>query len=163
MDAIIYGTGDGTNFHREAIPEDMKELAEKYHSEMVENVVELDEDLMMKYLEGEEPSVDELKKAIRKGTISNEIVPVTCGTAYRNKGVQPLLDAIVDFMPAPTDVESIKGIIRTRTRRNTDILPIQSRLPRLHSRLLPTRSLESFAISAYTPVRSTQEQPFITP
>ena len=110
MDAIIYGTGDGTNFHREAIPEELKELAEKYHSEMVENVVELDEELMMKYLEGEEPSVDELKKVIRKGTISNEIVPVCCGTAYRNKGVQPLLDAIVDFMPAPTDVESIKGV-----------------------------------------------------
>ncbi|MDO4381336.1 MAG: GTP-binding protein, partial [Clostridia bacterium] len=110
MDAIMYGTGDGTNFHREAIPDDMKELAEKYHAEMVENVVELDEDLMMKYLDGEEPSVEELKKVIRKGTISNEIVPVTCGTAYRNKGVQPLLDAIVDFMPAPTDVESIKGV-----------------------------------------------------
>ena len=110
MHAIIYHNDLGTDFTVEEIPADMKEKAEEYRGQLMEAVAELDEDLMMKYLDGEDISTDEIKKAIRKGTISNEFVPVLCGTAYRNKGVQPLLDAIVDFMPSPVDVDHITGI-----------------------------------------------------
>ena len=109
-DAEIYYDDLGKDVRREPIPDDMKELAEKYRTAMIEAVVEQDEALMEKYFEGEEPSVEEIKRIIRKATIANEMVPVTCGTAYRNKGVQPLLDAIVDFMPAPTDIPAIKGV-----------------------------------------------------
>ena len=113
--AVIYIDPDkekGMKFEIREIPDDMKELAAKYRTELVEHVAEMDEDLMEKYFEeGEEAiSVDEIKKVIRKSTIANSMVPVCCGTAYRNMGVQPLLDAIVDYMPAPTDVESIKGV-----------------------------------------------------
>jgi elongation factor G len=112
--AIIYIDPDkekGMKFEIQEIPDDMKELAAKYRTELIEHVAEQDEALMEKYFEeGEDAiSVDEIKKVIRKSTIANEMVPVCCGTAYRNMGVQPLLDAVVDFMPAPTDVESIKG------------------------------------------------------
>ncbi|MBQ2000411.1 MAG: elongation factor G [Clostridia bacterium] len=110
-DAEIYYDDLGMDVRREEIPEDMKEIAAKYRSQLIEQVVEQDEELMMAYLEdGTEPTVDQIKTVIRKATIANEMVPICCGTSYRNKGVQPLLDAIVDFMPAPTDVESIKGI-----------------------------------------------------
>ena len=111
MNADIYYDDLGKDMRVEEIPEDMKELAEKYHSELIEHVVEQDEELMEKYLEeGEEPSIEDVKRVIRKSTIDNTMVPVTCGTSYRNKGVQKLLDAIVDYMPAPTDVPAIKGI-----------------------------------------------------
>ena len=110
MKAIMYYDDLGKDVRIEEIPEDMKELAEKYRNNLVENIVEQDEDLMMKYFEGEEPSIEEMKKIIRKATIANEMVPICCGTSYRNKGVQPLLDAVVDYMPAPTDIEAIKGI-----------------------------------------------------
>ena len=110
MKAIMYYDDLGKDVREEEIPEDMKELAEKYRTELVENIVEQDEELMEKYFEGEEPSVEEMKKIIRKATIANEMVPICCGTSYRNKGVQPLLDAVVDFMPAPTDIEAIKGV-----------------------------------------------------
>ncbi len=109
-DAEIYYDDLGKDVRREPIPDDMKELAAKYRSQMIESIVEMDDELMERYFEGVEPTVEEMKKVIRKATIANEMVPVCCGTAYRNKGVQPLLDAIVDFMPAPTDVEAIKGI-----------------------------------------------------
>ena len=109
-DAEIYYDDLGKDVRREEIPEDMKELAEKYRTAMIESIVEQDEELMEKYFEGVEPTVEQMKQVIRKATIANEMVPVCCGTAYRNKGVQPLLDAIVDFMPAPTDVEAIKGV-----------------------------------------------------
>ena len=110
-DAEIYYDDLGMDVRREEIPEDMKEIAAKYRSQLIEQVVEQDEELMMAYLEdGTEPTVDQIKTVIRKATLANEMVPICCGTSYRNKGVQPLLDAIVDFMPAPTDVESIKGI-----------------------------------------------------
>ena len=113
--AVIYIDPDkekGMKFEIREIPDDMKELAAKYRTELVEHVAEMDEDLMEKYFEeGEEAiTVDEIKKVIRKSTIANSMVPVCCGTAYRNMGVQPLLDAIVDYMPAPTDVDSIKGV-----------------------------------------------------
>ena len=96
--AEIYYDDLGKDVRREEIPEDMKELAEKYRSELIESVVEMDEELMEKYFEGEEPTVEQIKAIIRKATIANDMVPVCCGTSYRNKGVQPLLDAIVDFM-----------------------------------------------------------------
>ncbi len=109
MRAEVYYDDKGIDVRDEDIPEDMKELAEKYHNELIESVAEQDEVLMEKYFEGEELTIDEIKSCIRKATIANEMVPVVCGTSYRNKGVQPLLDAIVDFMPAPTDVEAIRG------------------------------------------------------
>ena len=108
--AEVYYDDLGKDVREEEIPEDMKELAEKYRTALIESIVEQDEELMEKYFEGEEPTVEQMKKIIRKATIANEMVPICCGTSYRNKGVQPLLDAIVDFMPAPTDIESIKGI-----------------------------------------------------
>ena len=110
MKAIMYYDDLGKDVRVEEIPEDMKELAEKYRTNLIENIVEQDEALMEKYFEGEEPSLEEMKKIIRKATIANEMVPICCGTSYRNKGVQPLLDAVVDFMPAPTDIEAIKGV-----------------------------------------------------
>ena len=109
MDAEIYYDDMGNDVRVEEIPEDMKEQAQEYRDKLIEAVAETDEDLMMKYLEGEELSKDEIKAALRKATISNEIVPVVCGSSYKNKGVQKLLDAIVDYMPAPTDIEAIKG------------------------------------------------------
>ncbi|MGN1114064.1 MAG: elongation factor G [Oscillospiraceae bacterium] len=109
MKAYIYTNDLGTDIDVTDIPEDMKEKAEEYRNTLLDAVAELDEDLMEKYLEGEELTIDEIKTAIRKGTIANEFVPVTCGTSYRNKGVQKLLDAIVDYMPAPTDIDHITG------------------------------------------------------
>ena len=110
MDAEVYYDDLGKDIRHEPIPEDMKELAAKYHTALIEAVVEHDEELMEKYFDGEEPTVEQIKTIIRKATIANDMVPVTCGTSYRNKGVQPLLDAIVDYMPAPTDIPSIKGV-----------------------------------------------------
>ena len=110
MKAEIYHNEDGTDYSEEEIPEDMKDLADEYHEKLIESVAELDEELMEKYFGGEEISVEEIKKVIRKATIDNTMVPVTCGSSYRNKGVQMLLDAVVDYMPAPTDVPAIKGI-----------------------------------------------------
>ena len=110
MKAYVYYDDLGKDIRCEEIPEDMKELAEKYHTEMIEHVAEQDDALMEKYLMGEELTIDEIKTCIRKSTINNTMVPGTCGTSYKNKGVQKLLDAIVDYMPAPTDVPSIKGV-----------------------------------------------------
>ena len=109
MKADIYYDDMGNDVRVEEIPEDMKEQAQEYHDKLIEAVAETDEDLMMKYLEGEELTKEEIKAALRKATISNEIVPVVCGSSYKNRGVQKLLDAIVDYMPAPTDIEAIKG------------------------------------------------------
>ncbi len=111
MKAYIYNDSKAlVNYTVEEIPEDMKEKAEEYRAAMIEHIAETDDELMEKYLEGEEFTMEEMKAAIRKSTINNTMVPVVCGTAYKNKGVQKLLDAIVDYMPAPTDIEHIKGI-----------------------------------------------------
>ena len=110
MDAEIYYDDLGKDVRREPIPDDMKELAEKYRAKLIEHVADQDDELMEKYFNGEEFTVEEIKRTIRKSTIENKMVPITCGTSYRNKGVQPLLDAIVDYMPAPTDVPAIKGV-----------------------------------------------------
>ena len=109
MKAYIYNDDKGEDISILDIPEDMKDDAELYHEELVEKICELDDDLMMQYLEGEVPSNDEMKAVLRKATCSCEAVPVCCGTAYRNKGVQKLLDAIVEFMPSPLDIPAIKG------------------------------------------------------
>ncbi len=110
MKAIVYDKDITKGYTEVEIPEEFKDQAELYHEAMVEAVASTDEDLMMMYLEGEEIPVDDLKAAIRKATIANEMVPVLCGTSYKNKGVQQLLDAVLDYMPAPTDIEDIKGI-----------------------------------------------------
>ncbi|MDE5570243.1 MAG: elongation factor G [Ruminococcus sp.] len=110
MKAYIYYDDLGKDIRVEEIPEDMKEKAQQYHDDMVEHVAEQDEELMMKYLDGEELTQEEIKKCIRAATIANHMVPVTCGTSYKNKGVQKLLDAIIDYMPSPLDVPAIKGV-----------------------------------------------------
>ena len=110
MEADIYYDDMGKDMRVEPIPADMVDLAQEWHDKMVEAIASTDDELMMKYLEGEEITVAELKTALRKATINNEIVPVVCGTSYRNKGVQKLLDAIVDFMPSPLDIPAIKGV-----------------------------------------------------
>ena len=110
MKAYIYNDDKGDDISITDIPDDMKDDAELYRSELVEKICELDDDLMMEYLEGEEPSMEALKQALRKGTCECTAVPVCCGSAYRNKGVQKLLDAILTYMPAPTDIPAIKGV-----------------------------------------------------
>jgi elongation factor G len=110
MEAYIYNDDKGEDISIGEIPDDMKDDAELYHTELVEKICELDDDLMMMYLEGEEPSVDQMKAVLRKATCECAAVPVCCGSAYRNKGVQKLLDAVLEYMPAPTDVPSIQGV-----------------------------------------------------
>ena len=110
MQAYIYNDDKGDDISVVAIPDDMKEQAEEYHTVLVEKICELDDDLMMMYLEGEEPSVEEMKKVLRRATCECSAVPVCCGSAYRNKGVQKLLDAVLEFMPAPTDIPDITGV-----------------------------------------------------
>ena len=110
MEAYIYNDEKGDDISVVAIPDDMKEQAEEYHTELVEKICDLDDDLMMVYLEGEEPSVADMKKALRTATCECKAIPVCCGSAYRNKGVQKLLDAILEYMPAPTDIPDITGV-----------------------------------------------------
>ncbi len=110
MEAYIYNDEKGDDISVVAIPDDMKEQAEEYHTELVEKICDLDDDLMMIYLEGEEPPVADMKKALRAATCECRAVPVCCGSAYRNKGVQKLLDAILEYMPAPTDIPDITGV-----------------------------------------------------
>ena len=109
MDADIYYDEMGTDMRVEPIPEDMMELAQEYRTKLLDSVADLDDDIMMLVLEGEDVPTDMIRVALRKGTIENKCVPVTCGTSYRNKGVQKLLDAIIDYMPAPTDIAAIRG------------------------------------------------------
>ncbi len=110
MQAYIYNDEKGDDITVCDIPEDMKEQAEEYHTELIEKICELDDDLMMQYLEGEEIAVEDLKAALRKGCCNCTAIPVCCGSAYRNKGVQKLLDAVVEFMPSPIDIPPIKGV-----------------------------------------------------
>ena len=110
MKAYYYLDDLGTNIEVTDVPDDMKDLCEEYREKLVETAAEVDEELMMKYLDGEELTIGELKAAIRKGTIDNDFVPVCCGTSYRNKGVQKLLDAIVDYMPSPLDIPPVRGV-----------------------------------------------------
>ncbi len=109
MKAYIYNDDKGENVSVVDIPDDMKELAEKYKAQMIEKISELDDDLLEKFINGEEPTVEEMKKALRKGTIEGTAIPICCGSAYKNKGVQKLLDAIVEYMPSPVDIPPIEG------------------------------------------------------
>ena len=129
MDAIIYEDDLGTVMDETEIPADMQELAAEWREKLVEAVAETDEELMMKYLEGEEFTEEEIKAAIRKATIACEMNPVFCGTAYRNKGVQPVIDAVIDYLPAPTDIPSIKGVLPDGTeaeRHSSDDEPFSA-------------------------------------
>ena len=119
MKAYVYYDDLGKDIRVEEIPEDMKEKAQEYHEAMIEHVVEQDDELMEKYFAGESLSIEEIKSVIRKATIANHMVPVTCGTSYKNKGVQKLLDAIVDYMPSPLDIPAIKGV-NPETGEETD-------------------------------------------
>ena len=109
MEEYYYKDDKGEDIEITEIPDDLKDLAQEWHENLVEKICDLDDDLMMQYLEGEEPSVEDLKKALRKGTIACEAVPVYCGSAYKNKGVQKMLDGVIEYMPAPTDIPDITG------------------------------------------------------
>ena len=109
MQAYIYNDEKGENITLEPIPDDMKDLADEYHTKLVEQICDLDEDLMMQYLDGKEPAVEEMKAALRKGCCAGTAIPVACGTAYRNKGVQKLLDAVIEYMPSPLDIPPVEG------------------------------------------------------
>ena len=108
-EAIIYEDDLGTIMDTEEIPDDLKDIAQEYRGAMIESIVELDEELMMKYLEGEEISIEEIDEALRKGVLANKIVPVMCGSSYKNKGVQPMIDAIIKYLPSPLDIPPVKG------------------------------------------------------
>ena len=126
MQAYVHYDELGQDVRTEAIPEDMKADAEKYRTELIEHLADVDDNLMEKYLNGEEFTVEEIKAAIRKSTIANTLVPVTCGSSYKNKGVQELLDDIVDYMPAPTDIPHIRGVLEDGTeaeRKSSDDEP----------------------------------------
>ncbi len=123
MKAFIYMDDLGKKIQEEEIPEDLVELAEEYREKLLETVVEEDEDLMMKYLEGEDLTKEEIKNGIRKATIKVDIIPVLCGSSYKNKGVQKLLDAVIDYMPSPLDVETIKGIDANDSSKEIECLP----------------------------------------
>ncbi|NLP16425.1 MAG: elongation factor G [Clostridiales bacterium] len=129
MKAYYYNDDKGEDISITEIPDDMKELAEEYRSIMIEAICDTDDDLMEKYLEGDEPTEQELKATLRRATISVDIIPVLCGSAYRNKGVQKLLDAIIEYMPAPTDIPDIKGIDENGnevTRKSSDDEPFSA-------------------------------------
>ncbi|MBQ4231841.1 MAG: elongation factor G, partial [Lachnospiraceae bacterium] len=126
MEAYYYKNDEGTDIEITTIPDDLKDEAQKWHDNLVEKISELDDDLLEKFLEGEEPTIDELKAALRKGTIACEAVPVYCGSAYKNKGVQKLLDGVIEFMPAPTDIPDITGVDEDGnevTRKSSDDEP----------------------------------------
>ena len=129
MEADVYYDELGKDMRVEPIPADMVEKANEYRTAMIEAICETDEALLDKYIGGEEPTVDELKKALRAATIANKIVPVTCGTSYRNKGVQKLLDAIVDYLPSPLDIPRSRASIPRPTRTIPDPLPMKNRFP----------------------------------
>ena len=130
MVADVYYDDQGKDMRVEEIPEDMKEMAEEYRANMVESICETDEELFEKYCEGEEITVEELKKALRAACIANKLVPVVCGTSYKNKGVQKMLDAVIDYMPAPTDIPAIRGVNpdtgEEEERQSDDSLPFSA-------------------------------------
>ena len=129
MEAYYYKDDKGEDIEITAIPDDMKDLAQEWHDNLIEKICDFDDDLMMLYLEGEEPAVDDLKKALRKGTIACEAVPVYCGSAYKNKGVQKMLDGVIEYMPAPTDIPDIAGVDEDGndiTRRSSDEEPFSA-------------------------------------
>ena len=131
----------------------MVDICEEYHEKLMDAVTALDDDLAMMYLEGEEIPVEKIKAVIRKATIDNEMVPIVCGTSYKNKGVQELLDAVVDYMPSPLDKKGIRGINPETEEEDFRPLPTMHPSPLWPSRSLPTPTWASCATSACTPVR----------
>ena len=126
MEAYYYKDDKGEDIEITEIPDDLKDLAQEWHDNLVEKVCELDDDLMEMYIEGEEPTIDAMKAALRKGTIASEAVPVFCGSAYKNKGVQKMLDGVIEYMPAPTDIPDITGVDEDGnevTRKSSDDEP----------------------------------------
>ena len=161
MKADIYYDDLGKDMRVEEIPEEMKEKAEEYREQMLEAISETDEGIMEKYLAGEEITIEEIKAALRKATINNDIVPVCCGTSYKNKGVQKLLDAVIDFMPAPTDIEAIKGTTPRLKSPRFAMRAIKSRLQLWRLRSRPTHMWASSASSASIRALSMQVRLFI--
>ena len=160
MKAYVYYDDLGKDIRVEEIPDDMKEKAEEYRASLMEHVAEQDDALMEKYFADEEITIDEIKACIRKSTIANTMVPVVCGTSYKNKGVQKLLDAIVDYMPSPTGRTVYQGYESGNwRRRHSVILLIQNRSQLWHLRSQQTRSLVSCASSVYILVPLTQVLP----
>ena len=153
MKSEIYKDDLGKEIEEAGIPEDMQEEADKWRRALLESVAETDEELMMKYLEEDDLSEEDIKTAIRKSTIAGEMVPMLCGSAYKNKGVQMMLDAVIDYMPSPLDIPPIKGVLPgTESRKKSVILTITVLLRHWHSRSWLTRLSESWPFSAYTPV-----------
>lgn len=140
--AYMYKDDLGQNIEETEIPAEFKDQVEELRNELVEKVAELDEDLTMKYLEGEEITIAELKAALRKGVVEVKIFPVICGSSYRNKGVQLMLDAVIDYLPAPTDVPDIKGTLKMELKQSV-ILPMKSRSRLWHSKSQRTLMLVS--------------------
>ena len=165
MDAILYDTGDetGAKFEVVDIPADLKDQAEEYRAKLVEAAAEADESLMEKYFEGEELSKEEIVAALRKRTIAGEIVPVCCGSSYRNKGVQPMLDYVVDFLPSPLDIKPVEGVEpdtkEPEVRKADDSEPFSA----LAFKIMTDRSSVSWRLSVSIPANSRRVPMYITP
>ena len=151
MKAYVYYDDMGKDIREEEIPEELKEEAEMYRMALVEAVAETDEELMMKYLDGEELTIEEIKMGIRKATISVSMIPVCCGTSYRNKGVQKLLDAIVDYMPHQPTFLLLKAFFPIQKKKQKGIQAMMSLSRPWRLKLLPTPLLESFVSSGFIP------------
>ena len=162
MNADVYYDDLGKDMRVEEIPDDMKEKAQQYREELLEHLAECDEEFMEKYLAGEEISTEEIKAVIRKSTIANTMVPVCCGTSYKNKGVQKLLDAIVDYMPAPPTLRTSRASIPAPARRPAVLPTTALPLPPWRSRSPLTPLSASCASSAFTPARSKPAAPCTT-
>ena len=134
MKAEIYKSDDGKEYEITDIPAEYQEVAEARREMMIDAIAETDDDIMMKYLEGEEISIEELKTALRKAVIANQLFPVLCGSSYKNKGVQMLLDAVVDYMPAPIDIPAIKVSFLVLKKKLLVLLPMMNHSPRWHSK-----------------------------
>ena len=162
MKAEVYYDQLGKDVRTEEIPEDMRELAEEYREKMLDAVTMFDDEIMMMYLEGEEIPTDKIRKAIRQATIAVEMIPVVCGSSYRNKGVQKMLDAVVDYMPAPTDVAAIKGVNpktdEEEERPSTDDAPFAA----LAFKIMTDPYVGRLSFSACIPAPSTPAAPFST-
>lgn len=142
MKAIYWNDDDkGTTYREEEIPAELMDLAEEYRSNMIEAAAEANEELMNKYLEGGELTIEEIKAGLRQRTIACEIVPAVCGSSFKNKGVPLVLDAVIDYLPAPTEIPRFRASIRITKSRSTSVMQVMtSRSPLWRSRSLPTRS-----------------------
>ena len=162
MKAEIYKDDLGKEYEMTDIPDDLMDLANEWREKLLESVAEADEELMMKFLEGEEITKAEIKKVIRTATIAGEMIPVTCGSAYRNKGVQLMLDAVIDYMPSPLDIPPIKGVVPDTEGKKKDLQMTMVRSPLWHLRSWLTLMLVNWHSSGFTPERWTPGPMFTT-